>query len=79
MTSLTKNPHLPSKTFFSSASYKTYHIFSAFDWVDSANQTGEIPVQSHVHFGVFFLEIPKSDRTQGLNYVTHLKRAEMKL
>jgi len=48
-----------SKNIFSSASYKTCRIFWDFDWVGSAYRSGEIPTQSHMRFGVFFLGNPQ--------------------
>jgi len=40
---------------FSSADKMTCRVFWAVDQVGSAYWTGEIPAQSHVRFGVFFL------------------------
>jgi len=54
MTSLTKNPHPPTKTIFSSAVWKTCRSFWRFDQVRTTYRTGEIPVQSHVCFSAFF-------------------------
>jgi len=59
MTSLTKKPHPPSKkkifrvqTRRLAASFETYRVCRAY-------RTGEIPAQSHVRLGVFFLENPR--------------------
>ena len=61
MTSLTKNPHTPSKKFFSSADWKTCRVFWDFYRVCTAYRTGEIPAQSHVRLGgVFFPKIPET-------------------
>ena len=69
MTSLTKNPHPPTKKIFLFASYKTCHVFWTFDRVSSAYWTGEIPAQSHVGFGVFFSKIPDFGQTPSVEYI----------
>jgi len=60
MTSLTKKPQPQAKNIFSSrrlaVSFETF--------TRSVEHTGpEIPMQSHVHLGVFFLKIPGSGQT----------------
>jgi len=57
-----KKAALPKQKIFSSANYKTYRVFWHFDQVRNPYRTGEIPVQSHVRLGVFFLKIPESSR-----------------
>ena len=56
-----KSAH-PTQKNFPNASYKTCHVFWAFNRVNSTYQTGEIPLQSHVRFGVFFSKIPERSR-----------------
>jgi len=63
MTSLTENPHPQANKFFSSADEKTCRVFWDFYQVCRAYRTGEIPTQSHVRLGVFFLKIPETKRT----------------
>jgi len=54
------------KNFFSSASYKTCHIFWEFDWVGSTYRTGEIPMQSHMRFVFFSRKSPKAAGCQSV-------------
>ena len=57
----TSNPQ--AKNFFSSADWKTCRVFWDFYRVCIAYWTREIPAQSHVSLGVFFLKIPESSWT----------------
>ena len=68
--SLTNNPHPQAKKIFLSASYKTCCVFWDFNRVGSAYRIGKIPAQSHLRFGVFYLEIPKSGRTPSVKSVS---------
>jgi len=62
MTSLTKNPHSPSKKeLFRVQTRRLNACFETF--TRSVEHTGEIHAQSHVCLGVFFPKIPESSRT----------------
>jgi len=55
MTSLTKNPHLPSKKIFFRVQTRRLAVsFETFTGSVKAYRTGEIPAQSHLRLGVFF-------------------------
>jgi len=75
MTSLTKNPQPPSKTFFSSADWKTCRVFWRFDQVRNLYKSGDIPAQSHVHLGVFFWKSPKAAGRQSVNSTLETNRS----
>jgi len=60
MTSLTKNPHPPSKKIFFECRLQDLPRFLDFYQACRVYRTGEIPVQSHVRLGGFFAKIPES-------------------
>jgi len=62
MTSLTKNLHPQPKIFFQVQATRLAASFQT-DQVSSIYRSGEVSVQSHVRFSVFFSEIPTSART----------------
>jgi len=64
--SLTKNLQPQPKIFFLSADEKTCRVFWRFDQVRSTYRLGEIPVQSHVRFGVFYRKSPKTAGRQSV-------------
>jgi len=64
--SLTKNPQPQPKIFYSSADQKTCRIFWNFDQVRNTDWMGEIPTQSHAHFGVFFRKSVKAAGCQSV-------------
>ena len=48
-----KNPQPQQKNFFSSANYKTCHVFWYFNQVRNPYRSGDIPAQSHVRSSCF--------------------------
>jgi len=66
MTSLTKNPHLPTNKFF--LGVQTKRLAASFDALTRsvALASGEIAAKSHVRFGVFFENILKQSNAKVL-------------
>jgi len=59
MTSLTKNPHLPSKKFFFECRLEDLPHLLTLRPGRNPNRSRDILTQSHVRLGVFFSKIPE--------------------
>jgi len=69
MTSLTKNPHPPSKKFLFECRLKDLLRLLRLLPGLRAYRTGEIPAESHVRLGVFFRKSPNPSRRQRVNLI----------